>query len=45
MNVAAGREIAPEFVQSACTGPRLAAALAPLLDDQSARVTQSAARN
>ncbi|HEY1878742.1 MAG TPA: lipid-A-disaccharide synthase [Caulobacteraceae bacterium] len=45
MNVAAGREIAPEFVQGACTGRRLAAALAPLLDDPSARAQQSAAQS
>lgn len=45
MNVAAGREIAPEFVQSACTGRGLAAALAPLLDDPSARVRQSTAQS
>jgi lipid-A-disaccharide synthase len=44
MNVAAGREIAPEFVQSACTGRRLAAALAPLLDDPEARARQSEAQ-
>ncbi|MGH7024972.1 MAG: lipid-A-disaccharide synthase [Caulobacteraceae bacterium] len=42
MNVAAKREVAPEFVQEACTGPRLAAALAPLLDDPKARARQSA---
>jgi lipid-A-disaccharide synthase len=45
MNVAAGREIAPEFVQSACTGRRLAAALAPLLDDPTARARQSEAQS
>ena len=44
MNVAAGREIAPEYVQSACTGARLAKALAPLLDDPAARAEQSAAQ-
>jgi lipid-A-disaccharide synthase len=44
MNVAAGREIAPEFVQGACTGPRLAAALAPLLDDPAVRKRQSVAQ-
>lgn len=32
-NIAAGRAIAPEFIQEDCTGPKLAAALAPLLDD------------
>lgn len=45
MNVAAGREIAPEFVQSACTGPRLAAALTPLLDEPAARDRQSLAQS
>jgi len=40
MNVAAGWEVAPEFIQGACVGPRLAAALAPLLDDPAARARQ-----
>jgi lipid-A-disaccharide synthase len=44
MNVAAGREIAPELLQGACVGPRLAAALAPLLDDPNARARQVAAQ-
>jgi lipid-A-disaccharide synthase len=42
LNVAAGREVAPEFVQAACTGPQLAAALATLLDDPAARARQIA---
>jgi lipid-A-disaccharide synthase len=37
LNVAAGKEVAPEFIQGACTGFRLAAALAPLLDTPSVR--------
>lgn len=44
MNVAARSEIAPEFVQNACTGPRLAAALASLLDDPHVRDRQSTAQ-
>jgi len=44
MNVAAGREVAPELLQSACVGPCLAAALAPLLDDPDARARQVAAQ-
>jgi len=44
MNVAAGREVAPELLQNACVGPRLAAALGPLLDDPDARARQVAAQ-
>jgi lipid-A-disaccharide synthase len=43
-NVAAGRAVAPELLQEACRGPRLAAALAPLLDDPEARRRQSEAQ-
>lgn len=43
-NVAAGRAVAPELLQEACTGPRLAAALAPLLDDPGARQRQAEAQ-
>jgi lipid-A-disaccharide synthase len=43
-NVAAGRAVAPELLQEACTGPRLAAAVAPLLDDLEARQSQSHAQ-
>jgi lipid-A-disaccharide synthase len=43
-NVAAGRAVAPELIQGACTGPRLAAALAPLLDDPDLRTRQSHAQ-
>jgi lipid-A-disaccharide synthase len=42
--VAAGRAVAPELLQEACTGPRLAAALAPLFDDPSARRRQAEAQ-
>jgi lipid-A-disaccharide synthase len=45
MNVAAGAEIAPEFVQTRCTPARLAAATARLLDDPSAAQAQRAAQN
>ena len=40
-NVAAKRFVAPELVQDACTGPRLAAALGVLVDDPEARARQS----
>jgi lipid-A-disaccharide synthase len=40
-NVAAGRFVAPELIQGACTGPRLAAAVAPWLDDPARRERQS----
>jgi lipid-A-disaccharide synthase len=43
-NVVAGRAVAPELIQGACTGERLAAALAPLLDDAGLRVRQSQAQ-
>jgi lipid-A-disaccharide synthase len=39
-NIAAGREVAPELVQDRCTGPRLAAAAARLLDDPEHRAAQ-----
>jgi lipid-A-disaccharide synthase len=45
MNVAAGREIAPEFLQTRCTPANLAAAAAPLLDDPAARAAQVQAQN
>jgi lipid-A-disaccharide synthase len=41
-NVAAGRAVAPELLQDQCTGPKLAAALAPLLEDRAARHRQAA---
>lgn len=40
MNVAAGRMIAPEFIQEAATPEKMAAAVAPLLDDPRARARQ-----
>jgi lipid-A-disaccharide synthase len=45
MNVAAGREIAPEFIQTRCTAESLARAAAPLLTDPAARATQVAAQD
>ncbi len=41
-NIAAKRFVAPEFVQDACTGEALAAALAPLLDDPASAARQAA---
>ena len=40
-NVAAGEFVAPEYIQEACTGRRLAADLARLLDDPIARRAQA----
>lgn len=45
MNVAAGREIAPEFIQTRCTVPNLVKATAPLLNDPDARARQVAAQD
>ena len=42
INIAAGREIAPEFIQGRCTGPLLAKALAARLDDEDLRGRQIA---
>jgi lipid-A-disaccharide synthase len=39
-NIAAGRFVAPEFVQAACNGPALAAAIAERLDDEVLRARQ-----
>ncbi len=44
-NLAAGEEVAPEFVQDACTGEKLAAALAARLDDPVLRSSQIARQN
>jgi lipid-A-disaccharide synthase len=44
INIAAGQAVAPEFLQEDCTGPKLAAAAARLLDDPAARAAQSAAQ-
>ena len=45
MNVAAGREIAPEFIQTRCTAANLAGAVTPLLNDAAARAHQVAAQD
>lgn len=45
MNVAAGREVAPEFIQTRCTPENLAEALTPLLFDAGARAAQVAAQD
>ncbi len=42
VNVAAARMVMPEFIQHRCTGPKLAAAVARLLDDPAARAEQVA---
>ncbi len=42
VNIAAGREIAPELLQEKCTGPLLAAALAARLDNEALRLRQVA---
>jgi lipid-A-disaccharide synthase len=44
INIAAGEAVAPEFLQGDCTGPKLAAAAARLLDDPAARAAQAAAQ-
>lgn len=43
-NIAAGEMIAPELVQGDCTGPKLAAAVAALLDDPARATRQAAAQ-
>jgi len=45
MNVAAGREVAPEFIQTQCTGANLAQAIIPLLRDPQARELQVEAQD
>ncbi|MBL8560139.1 MAG: lipid-A-disaccharide synthase [Hyphomonadaceae bacterium] len=45
MNVAAGREIVPEFIQTRCTAHNLAQAAAPLIESPVARARQVAAQN
>ena len=42
-NILAGRDLVPELMQHECTGPRLAATLAPLLDGAAAAQAQRAA--
>ena len=44
INVAAGAEVAPEFIQDACSGDRLAEALAPWLTEEDRRRAQSKAQ-
>jgi lipid-A-disaccharide synthase len=44
-NIAAGRFVAPEFVQHECTGENLARALAERLDDPDLRARQVAEQN
>ena len=43
-NIAADAPVAPEFIQEACTGEALAAALAQRLDDPALRARQIAAQ-
>lgn len=45
MNVAAGREVAPELLQTKFTPKRVAEAAQPLLDDPTARIAQVKAQN
>jgi lipid-A-disaccharide synthase len=45
MNVAAGREVAPEFIQTRCTPDLLARAIVPLLRDPTARAAQVSAQD
>lgn len=45
INVAAGREAAPEFIQTRMTAENLAAAVGRLLDDPTARAAQITAQN
>jgi lipid-A-disaccharide synthase len=45
VNIAAGREIAPEFIQDRCNGPTLAEALAQRLDDPALAARQVAEQN
>ena len=44
INIAAGAAVAPEFLQGDCTGPKLAAAAAKLLDNPAALTAQAAAQ-
>lgn len=44
-NIAAKAFVAPELVQEDCTGPKIAAAVAPLLDDPARRSRQIAEQN
>jgi len=42
INIAAGKEVAPELLQGNCTGEKLAAAIGRLLDDPALRVSKAA---
>lgn len=44
-NIAAKAFVAPELIQEDCTGPKIAAAVAPLLDDPARRARQIAEQN
>jgi lipid-A-disaccharide synthase len=44
INIAAGEEIAPEFLQERCNGPELATAVSALLDDPARRAAQANAQ-
>ncbi|MFO1012718.1 MAG: lipid-A-disaccharide synthase [Caulobacteraceae bacterium] len=44
-NIAAKAFVAPELIQEDCTGPKIAAAVAPLLDDPARRGRQIAEQN
>ena len=43
VNLLAGREVVPEFIQAACTPERLSAAMLPLLNDPTVSAAQLAA--
>ena len=45
LNIAAGREVAPEFIQNRCDADHLTAVLRPWLDDEAARAAQIADQN
>lgn len=45
VNIAAGREIAPEMIQNLCTGPRLAKVVGERLDDADLRAHQVIEQN
>ena len=40
-NIVLGENVVPEFLQKSCTAAKLAGALAPLLEDSTARQSQS----
>jgi lipid-A-disaccharide synthase len=45
INIAAGEAVAPEFIQGDCAAPKLAAAVAALLDDPTRRAAQVAGQS